>query len=234
MKILRLALSVGLLIATAKADVLSMLSARPSPVDSIFWDAQGVSELDEIASGSTTNGNGFVIAGNRTFLFMGSTFNADFLPTDGVLTTFDPNNGAPAGGFRITFDQPIYGGGAQIQIPSFGVPFVAQVEAFGAGGISFGTVSRTGSVNDPSQGDGSALFLGVRSDLQDIIALEFRTTDEQGGSIDGLGVNNVSIVGASAVPEPAGLAAPALAGLIFAAWRRRHSAGRLRSDSNQR
>ena len=114
MKILRLALSVGLLIATAKADVLSMLSARPSPVDSIFWDAQGVSELDEIASGSTTNGNGFVIAGNRTFLFMGSTFNADFLPTDGVLTTFDPNNGAPAGGFRITFDQPIYGGGAAL------------------------------------------------------------------------------------------------------------------------
>lgn len=234
MRFFRLAITVCLLTITAKADVLSLLNSRLLGVDSIFWENQGVVEFDPLSSGTTTNGNGFTVSGTPTFLFLGSTYNADFLPTDGVLTTFDPNNGPASGGIRINFKNPIYGGGAQIQIPAFGVPFTAIVEAFGAGGVSLGTVTRTGSVNNPSLGDGSALFIGVRSNLQDIVALEFRTTDGQRSAIDGLGINNLSITGA-VVPEPSTyVAVPALAGLLLAAHRRRRSAAGLRAPAVQR
>lgn len=210
--------TVSLLASSAVAGTISGVAGRPIG-DAITWSSQGV-ELDLITGGSTTGGNAFTLSGGAAFtLLAGSTYNADFLPTDMVLSVFDPGSGPLPGDIRIQFASPVRAAGAQVQINSFGTPFTVVMEAFGLGGVSFGTVSLSGSVNNPSLGDGSALFVGLRSTLTDIYAIRFST------GTDGMAINDVSLsYTGEVVPEPAsGLLLVAAAGGYWLVSRRRRS-----------
>ena len=180
----------------ASAGNITLVSSRAaiSATDTIDWSTQG-NEFDVKTSGTTVGCNAFTLSGASVLtLFSGSTYAADFLATDTVLAAFDvANAGAIPGAIRITFATAVGAAGAQLQITTFGLPFTGVLEAFGTSG-SFGTVSLAGlSVPNPPSGDGSAPFIGIRSDLTDIIAIEFRTAN------DGTAINNVSIGAAALV-----------------------------------
>jgi hypothetical protein len=144
------------------------------------------------------------------FLFSGSTFNADFLATDIVLSNF----ASGANSIRFTFGSSIAAVGAQIQPNLFG-GFTGVVEAYDAASVSMGLISLAGL--NGGNNDGTALFLGVMSSLADIRSIEFRIMG--GGDF---AVNRLSI-NPTAIPEP-GTVALALSGLTAAAilrWKRR-------------
>lgn len=73
----------------------------------------------------------------------------------------------------ITFGTPVKGAGAQIQSNAFGA-FTAEVRAFDSGNSLIGTYSRNGLSNN--NGDNSAIFIGLLSDLFDIKTLVFVLT----------------------------------------------------------
>lgn len=207
----------GLAAATASAGTLTAIGTRGSigATDAIVWSGLG-NELDPVTGGASTGGNSFTLSGASTFtLLLGSTYNADFLPTDTVVSLFDPASGPLPGSLRITFASPIRAAGAQVQINAFGTPMTVVLEAFGLGGVSFGSVNFNGSVNDPSLGDGSALFAGVLSSAADIYELRFST------GTDGMAINDVSLAyDAAEVPEPASALLLAAAAGAFLVVRR--------------
>lgn len=215
--------TLGLAATGATAGTITSIGSRGTigSADAIEWSTLGA-EFDAVTGGASTSGNAFTLSGAATFtLLSGSTYNADFLHADTILSVFDLSSGAIPGEVRIVFASPIRAGGAQVQINSFGTPFTVVVEAFGLGGVSFGTVNFNGSVNDPSLGDGSALFAGIASSATDIYELRFST------GTDGMGINDVSLAytgdfGGGEVPEPAsGLLMAAAGGcLLFFARRR--------------
>jgi hypothetical protein len=139
-------------------------------------------------------------------VFTGSTFNADFLPSDNVLTLFDlPSGNASAGSFVLTFATPVFAAGAQVQANIAG-GFVGSVLAFNAAGSMLGNFTVNGS--NGQNGNGSAAFAGIISDALDIKSLHFI------GFGVGAGINDLSLRNvAQPIPEP-GAGALMLAGLV--------------------
>lgn len=196
--------TLGLAATGASAGTLTAIGNRGTigSADAISWGTLG-SEFDALSSGASTSGNAFTLSGATTFtLLAGSTYNADFLAADTVLSVFDVTSGPLPGSIRIVFASPIRAAGAQVQINAFGTPFTVVLEAFGAGSVSFGSVNFSGSVNDPSLGDGSALFAGIASSATDIYELQFST------GTDGMAINDVSLAYTGSfqeIPEPASM-----------------------------
>jgi hypothetical protein len=178
--------------------------------DGINWGTLG-GDFTPLASpfdALTQEGGLVTVSGAPAFaLFEGATYNADFLPTDIVLSLFDLEEfDVVSGAIRLTFDRPYWAVGAQIQSNFFG-GFTAYLEAFDQLGVSYGLVSLNGTNN--GDGDGSAPFLGVRSSLRDIWAVEFRLGD-------GMAINQVSMV-----PEPVTLGLVLLGAGVLGLRRRR-------------
>jgi hypothetical protein len=92
-----------------------------------------------------------------------------------------------AGPIALEFAAPVEGAGAQLQMDSFGA-FTGVVTAYDSGGNPLGEFSLDGEVIGDT-GDGSAIFLGVRSDSADIARVEFWLED--GSSF---GINDVDLV----------------------------------------
>jgi hypothetical protein len=117
----------------------------------------------------------------------------------------------------LTFSQGVFAVGAQIQSDYYG-PFTAQV--FGEGGINLGTFTENG--NSTSNGDNSAIFIGLQSTSADIMSIQFTLTNAT------LAPNDFTIgpvqLSMSAVPEPAtwGMMLLGFAGLGFMAYRRKN------------
>lgn len=130
------------------------------------------------------------VSGASSFtVFSGSTYNADFKPTDSVLALVDPNFDLLDGIFSITFASAIQGVGAQVQANSFG-GFSGIIRAFNAANMLLGSFAING-VNG-GNGNGSAIFAGVISSAVDITRIEFASFGP-GAAINGLSVD---------VPEP--------------------------------
>jgi hypothetical protein len=184
----------------ASAGTLTLVNSRAllSPTDSFEWSDLGSDLTDLGATFSATSVTGALTAtvsgAPRFALFSGATFNADFLPGDTVVSLFDLTSGDPTSGvIRLLFNHAVIGGGAQIQ-SNFQGNFTASIAALDAGGNVMGAPLSIFGANGLN-GDGSAPFLGLRSDAQDIFGLEFSLAD-------GFAINDVSV---AAVPEPATL-----------------------------
>lgn len=200
--------------STSSAAVIGVTSrAALNPTDAVVWSDLGgdLTALPVPTDTTSTNGVGVTVDGpDALTLFDGSTFNADFLSTDVVLSAY--NLDEPEGVFgpiRLTFATGQRGAGAQIQTDAAG-SFVGTMRAYGTGGTLLGTFSADGL--NGQNGDGSALFVGLLSDANDIFAIEFDVLRSTGFAI-----NDVSLAGKGDVPEPASLMLAVLgAGLAFA------------------
>jgi hypothetical protein len=139
-------------------------------------------------------------------------------------------NGAPllwdqAQGPVITIDLgtlSTLSGGAQIQADFFGA-FTAKLEAFDSSGNSLGFVTENGNSN--SNGDNSAIFIGVLSTGAPISKFQFSLTSAASSPND-FAINQFSFV-PELVPEPPTLALfGTVIGLGFGGWlwRRRRQA----------
>lgn len=141
-----------------------------------------------------TTSNGGVVTARLTgmdpfYLFLGSTFNADFLPVEFVLSNF----GSSSSVIRWEFASAIAAAGAQISPSLFG-NFTARMQAFDAANSSLGIVTRMGI--NAGNGNGSAAFIGVLSDAANVRAIEFSIVG--GGDF---AVNRISL-SSVAIPEP--------------------------------
>ena len=122
-----------------------------------------------------------------------ATWVGNFAQDNPVLATaLDP------GAIVIRFPAPVSGAGAQVQPADLpgdaGKEFVARIVARGAGGTELGAFERKGTSTNGN--DGSAVFIGVRSDAADIISLEISATwrGRPAQSVD-VGINRLDIVG---------------------------------------
>jgi hypothetical protein len=208
-------LIVAVFAAPASASSLSLVTSRAllPQTDVIRWGDLGGDLTDLGATFAATSASGDVTANvsgaSRFALFSGATFNADFTPTDTVLslfdlTTFDPTFGV----IRLRFNRAVVGAGAQIQSNSQG-GFTASIAALDALGNVIGSALSIAGTNGLN-GDGSAPFLGIRSDAQDIFGIQFQLAD-------GFAINDVSL---AAVPEPSTLIMFALGSGLLSIRRR--------------
>jgi hypothetical protein len=177
--------------------------------DSIQWSALGgdLTPLSPPVALSTAQGHPGTLSGSTAFtVFSGSTYNADFLASDFVVSAFDLNTfTALATGIRIDLPLLVLALGAQVQVNAFG-PFTATLQAFDFNSVLLGSVSVSSSVG--GNGDGSAVFLGAAATSNPIASITFT------GSVPGIALDTVSL---QDVPEPASfyLAVPALAAFVL-------------------
>ena len=159
----------------------------------VDWAALGADQT-AVPPGATVSG--LTVSGATAFtVFSGSTFNADFLPTDTVLALFDIAGGSPvSGSFDIVFSTSVAAAGAQVQ-SFFTGSFGGSISAYAAGGGLLGSFGVTGM--NGANGDGSAVFAGIVSTAADIKRLTF-TGFGDGAAINALSVNPT----VNSVPEP--------------------------------
>ena len=174
---------------------------------SIDWATLGgdLTALSPPTAISVTPSGSATLSGSTAFtIFSGSTYNADFLPGDTILSAYDLASFTPLStGIRIDFLFPVHAVGTRVQVNSFS-SFTATLEAFDSGLTSLGTVQVNGTVL--GNGDGSAPFLGASSNA--LIRSVLITANQ-----DGVAINNVAI---SSVPEPGTLGLIGAALAVFA------------------
>src|SRR5437762_3755958 len=117
--------------------------------DTILWSSLGgdLTPLFPPVALITTQGHPGTLSGSTAFtVFSGSTYNADFLPGDFVVSAFDLNTfTALATGIQINLPPQVMAAGAQVQVNAFG-PFTATLQAFDLNSVSLGSVSVNSSV----------------------------------------------------------------------------------------
>src|SRR5438067_909089 len=88
--------------------------------DTILWSALGgdLTPLSPPVALTTTQGQHGTLSGSTAFtVFSGSTYNADFLPGDFVVSAFDLNTfTALASGIQINLPSMVMAMGAQVQV----------------------------------------------------------------------------------------------------------------------
>lgn len=170
-------LPVLLAVAAASASALPLQvfgSAALAPNDGVEW-AQLPEEGSPYSSPLTvfsglgrpvTSGDG--VGFNR--LTEGSSWIGNFTPGDAVLwTSADGSDATTSATLLLTFDQPIYGLGAQIQANYYG-PFSATLELFDGSSL-LGMFGISGL--STADADGSAPYLGALDSLTSITAARF-------------------------------------------------------------
>lgn len=202
MKNIKLLALAGLAVASVSANALTFVSTRAGigQNDYIDWGQFGVQ-----GSGVADNALG------QTAM-MGTNFRVADSGVDG-LTRYDQSSGW-AGNFTAgdeliasaqTADQTITirfasymrAVGANIQQDFYG-DFVGTIEAFNGLGMSLGSFAVNGNSN--GQADGSAIFLGVMSNNNDIAKVTFNAFGGGQTAINEVALNNC-------VPEPGTIAA---------------------------
>jgi hypothetical protein len=177
--------------------------------DSIVWSVRGVSYTtvsQSFSIATTTHGWQVGVSKPTEGVFerrdQGDGWSGNFAPGDALLWTRDT-----AGPVSLTFPIPMSAVGMQIQKDDqSNPPFNAVIEAFDALGVPLGSFTREGVSN--AKGDGSALFLGIRSSERNIASVKVRVVYGFPYEAD-FAINQVSLV-----PEPA--ATVPLAGVALA------------------
>jgi hypothetical protein len=132
--------------------------------------------------------------------------NGDFILFTGFAPGLFPSPGNPSP-LTITFDTPVSAAGAQIAVDDT-FQFTAFISAFDRANNLLGTFSANGTSSLAL--DNSALFLGVRSDTDNISRLVFSSSE----SNRALGINRLSI-DTSTVPEPSSIVAISFIGWLM-------------------
>jgi PEP-CTERM motif len=144
-------------------------------------------------------------------------WNGNFSSGDALLN----NNSETLFPLTITFASPIFGAGANIQMDN-PATFTAQIEAFN-GATSLGTFTEDGVSN--GNADGSAIFIGLLDDTQEITSITFTLTASSGSN--DFAINALQLNGTPAeTPEPGTivLSAMGIAAAGFVARRKRSKA----------
>ena len=104
------------------------------------------------------------------------------------------------GPMTFTFNSAITGFGTQIEADNLGA-FTARIEAFDAANVSLGVFSSAGVAT--ANGDDSAMFLGILSDVADIRSIRLSLTSSGGGlgDISDFAINGPTIQD-TPIPEP--------------------------------
>lgn len=193
--------------------------------DFIDWGQLGPDQTDVTAPFNVQTNLGTtdqVTNGSQVFssIQQGNTWAGNFAPGDNLLFCCNLSSNPAPGPYTINFASPVRAAGAQFQSLDNGL-FIATITAFGAGNVSFGSVTETGTSNN--NGDNSAIFLGVQSALTDIVAIQLDVTFGRSG--DPFAINRLDInTGApSGVPEPSTIFLVGAA-LLLLIWRRRLNA----------
>jgi hypothetical protein len=149
----------------------------------------------------------------------GNGWAGNFTNGDRLLWTQDfnssPNN------IKISLPHGMSAGGAQIQADFFGA-FTAQIQAFDTHGNPLGSFTENGTSN--SNGDGSAIFIGVRDTTTPIGSIALSLTSASNDSAD-FAINQFSLdsrlpASTGGVPEPSTLALFAFGAAGLAGYRR--------------
>lgn len=138
--------------------------------------------------------------GGLTRLDQGNGWNGNFYNGEHLLW----NEGGPYSkgiDIGIFFDQPVAGGGAQIQAKYYG-EFWASIMAFDSYDNMIGEVDLMGQSN--GNADGSALYISFLSSQANVTHIEFNVYDINGG--DSFAISQFTIIPNVATPEPSSLA----------------------------
>src|SRR3954447_12340890 len=113
---LSLCLFLLLAVVPLQASLLQVTEVGLNAADRFQWSSLGgdITPLSPPVALVSQGGRTASLDGSTDFaLFSGSTYNADFLPTDTVLSAFDLNTFTSlVTGIRIVFTIPVYGVGA--------------------------------------------------------------------------------------------------------------------------
>jgi hypothetical protein len=176
---------------SAFAGVLCTTVACVNPTDNINWSQLASGNPDTVfgtpqnwtSTGATDTGEiGVIGPTNFTVTQQSSTWNGNFNPGDSLIWNQDVNNfTGNAGAIGVLFlGHDVSAGGAQIQADLFGA-FTATVNAFDINGNLIDSFSEAGNSN--SNGDGSAIFIGISElGVADIHFLTFTVVDVNGNN----------------------------------------------------
>lgn len=178
------------------AQALSLVTDRTAlgANDYIDWGTLGssftpVANPSPVTSNLGSNATISQAGANVYVLSQGSSWAGNFAPNDFVLWT-----GGANGPITISFANPVFGAGAQIQNNNYGA-FTANLTALDAGNNVLGTFDWDG--NSTANSDNSAIFMGVNDNTASISKLVFSIPGSQDFGINRLAIDGV---GATAVP----------------------------------
>ena len=135
-----------------------------------------IGNFNDLASSvPTLSVSGSSATSDLTRVDQGIDYFGNFAPGDKLLMTSSvpPRGEIPSafGPMRLTFNAPVFGAGMQISTNVPG-PFTATLKAFNATGDLVGIVKSQGMSTVNTTGDNTAPFLGIRSTLGEIVAVE--------------------------------------------------------------
>ena len=185
---------------SAQAGILTLLTAPGSDTAIPNFAALG-------SAGSTISspavGSGFTISnpgGSFQLLQQGASWSGDFAPGDALL--WNGGNGPDT----ITFSSDLQSVGFKLQNDYFGI-FTGFLDVYDRGNTWLGQVSEVG--NSTSNGDNSAMFIGVSSDAANIYRIVISTSGSGGdtGANDfALGSGSFTAESPILTPEPSSFA----------------------------
>jgi hypothetical protein len=185
----------ALLIGTVAAQADTLVTTRPAGTDSVTWgqlgsDFSNVPQNFNFVTTGGVSGNGSLATGDGLRLDENNGWAGNFEPGDNLIWT--QGNGP----LTLNFSQGYSQIGAQIDADYYGA-FTAQLcDVNGCvteDGVSEGT------------GDNSAIYIGIDTGGAPITWATFSLTSAAGNTITDFAINDVTLNGATATPEPSSL-----------------------------
>ncbi len=144
---------------------------------------------------------GSVGGGDLMNLVQGSGWNGNFNPGDNLLWNQGNNENIAI----QPFTAPLYGFGANIEADFYG-PFTATVTAYDLSFNVIGIFSENGDAN--TNGDGSAIFIGLKDTKKEIAFASFDVVDSYGNAFgEDFAINTLLLnTTGQGIPEPGSVA----------------------------